>query len=94
MLSRSSRPKCNKGVHRNFAKFTGKHLWPKACNFIEKETLVISKKFLSTPFFIEHLWWLLLGFSTSQIMLRVFGKDLFDTIKNYFDRYSDDIENL
>ena len=59
-----------------------------------KKRLVISKKFLSTPFFIEHLLWLLLGFSTSQIMLRVFGKDLFDTIKNYFDRYSDDIENV
>ena len=34
---------CKKGVLRNFAKFTGKHLYqslqPKACNFIKKETL-------------------------------------------------------
>ena len=50
---RSSRPKvlCKKGVLRNFAKFTGKHLFqrpvfnkvvglrPKAWNFIKKESL-------------------------------------------------------
>ena len=34
---------CKKGILRNFAKFTGKHLCqsfkPQACNFIEKETL-------------------------------------------------------
>ena len=43
---RSSRPEvfCKKGVLRNFAKFTGKHLWPatglqQACNFIKKDTL-------------------------------------------------------
>ena len=28
-----------KGVLKNFAKFTGKHLRPKACNFIKKESL-------------------------------------------------------
>ena len=35
------------GVLRNFAKFTGKHLWPEACNFIKKKTLaqVFSSKF-------------------------------------------------
>ena len=52
-IYRSSRPEvfCKKGVLRNFAKFTGKHLCqrlflnnvaglrPNACNFIEKETL-------------------------------------------------------
>ena len=74
---RSSRPEvfCKKGVIRNFAKFTRKHL----C-----QSLVIKKvagrrpatllkkrpwhrsfrvnfvKFLRTPFFTEHLWWLLL----------------------------------
>ena len=39
--SRSSRPEvfCKKGALRNFTKFTGKHLRPKACNFIKKETL-------------------------------------------------------
>ena len=44
--ARSSRPEvfCKKGVLRNFAKFTGKHLCQslfliEACNFIKKETL-------------------------------------------------------
>ena len=39
---RNSRPKifCKKGVLKNFAKFTGKHLCQaEACNFIKKETL-------------------------------------------------------
>ena len=43
---------CKKGVRINFAKFTGKHrcqslslnkvagLWPEACNFIKKETVL------------------------------------------------------
>ena len=73
---RSSRPEvfCKNGVLRNFAKFTGKHLCQSlffnkvaggACNFIKKETLaqVFSCEFCEiskTPFFIEHLWWLLL----------------------------------
>ena len=48
ILCRSSRPEvfCEKGVLRNFAKFTGKHLRQSlffnkvaACNFIKKETL-------------------------------------------------------
>ena len=50
LLNRSSRPEvfCEKGVLRNFAKFTGKHLCQSlffnkvaggACNFIKKETL-------------------------------------------------------
>ena len=30
---------CKKGVLKNFAKFTGKHLCQEACNFIKKETL-------------------------------------------------------
>ena len=49
-LDKSSRPDvlCEKGVLRNFAKFTGKHLCQNlffnkvaggACNFIKKETL-------------------------------------------------------
>ena len=38
---RSSHRRCfvSKGVLRNFAKLTGKHLAPKASNFIKKETL-------------------------------------------------------
>ena len=50
-MDRSSRLEvfCKKGVLKNFAKFTGKHLCQSlffnkvaggACNFIEKETLV------------------------------------------------------
>ena len=74
--SRSSRPDvfCEKCVLRNFAKFTGKHLYQSlffnkvagaACNFIKNEALVqvFSCEFCEiskTPFFTEHLWWLLL----------------------------------
>ena len=68
MKERSSRPEvfCKKDVLRNFAKFTGKYLrqslsfnkvQAQAYNFIKKENFV---KFLRTPFFIEHLWWMLL----------------------------------
>lgn len=32
--------------------------------------------------------------STSLIMLRVFGKELFDSIKHCFGKYSDDIEKV
>ena len=72
---RSSRPEvfCKKGVLRNFANFTRKHL----CHslFFNKvaglATLLKKRlwhrcfpvkfvKFLRTSFFIEHLWWLLL----------------------------------
>ena len=71
---RSSRPEVfyEKGVLRNFAKFTGKHLAAPAtllkkrlCNFIKKETLaqVFSCEFCEiskNTLFTEHLWWLLL----------------------------------
>ena len=74
LLSRSSHRRCfvRRGVLRNFAKFTGKHLSeslffnkvadlkPKACNFIEKETLaqVLSCEFCKisiNSFFTEHV---------------------------------------
>ena len=73
---RSSRPEvfCKKGVLRNFAKFTGKHLRQSlffnqvasACNFIKKRLWrrcfpVNFAQFLRTPFSTEHLWWLLLN---------------------------------
>ena len=63
-----------KGVLKNFTKFTGKHLCQSV--FFNKETLLKTllkkrlwhrcfpvdfEKFLRTPFFIEHLWWLVLG---------------------------------
>ena len=62
---RSSRPEvfCKKGVLRNFAKFTGKHLCQSL--FFNKVTglghrcfSVNFAKFLRTPFLIEHLRWL------------------------------------
>ena len=67
--SRSSRPVafCKKGVIRNFAKFTGKYL----CQSLRPATLLKKSlwhmcfpvnfpKSLRTPFFTEHLRWLLL----------------------------------
>ena len=64
---------CRKGVVRNFAKFTGKHLCQSlffikvasACNLIKKETLaqVFSCAFCEiskNTFFTEHFQWLLL----------------------------------
>ena len=57
--SRSSRLEVfyKKGVLRNFAKFTGKHLCQ--CLFFNKVHVNFAK-FLRTPFCKEHLWWLLL----------------------------------
>ena len=56
---------CKKGVLKNFAKFTGKHLC-QSKNLVKKETLtqVFSCEFFKVfknTFFIEHLWWLLLS---------------------------------
>ena len=77
VLYRSSRPEvfCKKGGLRNFAKFTGKHLY-KSRLFnkvagLRPATLLKKRlwhrcfplnfaKFLRTPFLTEHLWWLLL----------------------------------
>ena len=66
---------CKKGVHINSAKFTGKHLrqsffFNKVTN-LRPATLLNNRlwhrcfpvnfgKLLRTPFFKEHLWWLLL----------------------------------
>ena len=76
-LVRSSRQEvfCKKGVLRNLAKFTGKHLCQSL--ILNKVTIlrpaalfkkrfwhscfpVNFAKFLRTHFFAEHLWWLLL----------------------------------
>ena len=59
---RSSRPEvfCKKGVLRNFAKFTGKHLC-QGLFFNKKRCFPVNfAKFLRTPFLTEHLQWLLL----------------------------------
>ena len=55
---RSSHPEvfCKKGALKNFAKFKRKHL----CQSLFKNIL----KFLRTPYFIEHLRWLLLHLNT------------------------------
>ena len=68
---------CKKGVLRYFAKFTGKHLHQsfffnkvaglRPANSLKKRFWhrcfpVSFVKFLRTPFFIEHLWWLLLNY--------------------------------
>ena len=68
---------CKKGVLSNFTKFTGKHLcqrlfFNKVAGLrpatLLKRSLwhrcfpVNFVKFLRTPFFMEHLWWLLLCF--------------------------------
>ena len=65
------------GVLRNFTKFTGKHLWQNLFfnkvpglrpATLSKKRLwhrcfpVNFMKFLRTPFYIRHLWWLLLQF--------------------------------
>ena len=73
--SSSSEMFCRKGVLRNFAKFTGKHLcqslfFKKVAGLrpavLLKKSLwhmcfpVNFAKFLRAPLFTEHLWWLLL----------------------------------
>ena len=45
---------CEKGVLKNFAKFTEKHLCQNL--FFNKVVCLNFAKFLRTPFFIEHLW--------------------------------------
>ena len=68
-----------KGVPRNLEKFTGKHLCQSLFfnKFKELKPAILLKKrlwhrcfpvsfdkFLRTPFFLEHLWWLLLSIYT------------------------------
>ena len=74
-LNRSSRPEVfwKKGVVRNFAKFTGKHLCQSL--FLNKVAGLLKKrlwhryfpvnfvKFARTPFLTKHLGWLLLDVS-------------------------------
>ena len=78
MLFRSSRPEvfCKKGILRNFAKFTRKHLCQRlSFNKVAGPAIFLKKrlghrffpvnfaKFLRTPFFTEHVRWLLLAFA-------------------------------
>ena len=52
---------CKKGALRNFAKFTGEHLYQ---GLWHRCFPVNFTKFLRTPFFTEHLRWLLLSIVT------------------------------
>ena len=70
---RSSQQKCSvkKGVFRNFAKFTGKHLCQSL--FFNKvlglrSFRAIFVKFLKTPFLTEHFRWLLLAFKSESTL--------------------------
>ena len=70
-LSRSSHQRCSvkKGVLKNFAKFTGKHLCWSLQHNLKPATLLqkslqhrcfpmnFTKKLLETSFFNENLWW-------------------------------------
>ena len=87
---------CEQGVLRNFAKFTGKH--PCQSPFflkLEVPATLLKKgsrhgcfslnfaKFLATPFFTEHLWWVVGTWSFQIIQERPcagaipFGKAIF-----------------
>ena len=70
---------CKKGFLRNFTKFTGKHLCQslffnkvpglRPATLLKKGLwhrcfTVNFVKFLRTPFYIEHFWWLLLNILT------------------------------
>ena len=80
---------------KKFRKINKKILVPelKACNFIKKETLtrcfsVNFAKFLRTPFFIEHIRWLLLNLISGLSLYPLFWslttaiKDVTHTEKN------------
>ena len=90
-IERSSRPElfCEKGVLRNFTKFTWKHLCQSL--FFDKfaglrpATLLKRRlwhtcfpvnfvKFLRTPIFIEHIWWLRLHWGEVFVYETIFSK--------------------
>ena len=77
---------CEKGVLRNFTKFTRKHLcrslfFNKVAGLRRRCFLVNFMKFLRTPFLTEHLWWLLL---TNELLMNVanFAPRLFRNLEN------------
>ena len=97
---RSSRPEvfCKKGVLRNFAKFTGKHMRQshffnkiaglRAATLLKKRLWhrcfpVNFSKFLRTPFSIEHLRWLLLK-SISNLLIKTTKDDFYTLLRFYF----------
>ena len=81
---------CEKGVFRNFTKFTGKHLCQslffnkvaglRPATLIKKSLWhkrfsVNFVKFLRTPFLTEHIWWLLQRFPISSVYFHVMYKN-------------------
>ena len=81
--SNSSDVFCKKGVLRNFTKFRGKHLCQsvffdkdaglRPATLLKKRLWhrcfpVNFVNFLRTPFFIEHLWWLLLEIYVCKVL--------------------------
>ena len=63
---------CKKGVLKNFAKFTGKHLcqslfFNKVAGLRPVKFPVNFAKFLR-PFFMEHLWWVLVKFISNAVL--------------------------
>ena len=79
---------CRKGILRNFAKFTGKHLCQNLffnkvaslrLSLIKKETLAQVfpagvVKLVRTPFYMEQLWWMLLLRPCQTSMMKLFKK--------------------
>ena len=88
---RSSCPEvfCKKGVLRNFAKSTGKHLCQSL--FFNKVASPGLAKFLRTSFFIEHLWWLLLYLPNRRALFQQSAKHW--TSRNQAGIYSFEVIN-
>ena len=90
---RSSRPEmfCKKGVLRNFAKLTGKHLWarvsflvncrPKAWNFIKKETL------RPATLLKKRLWYRCFPVNFAEFLRTPFLTEYIRWLLLYFPRY-------
>ena len=81
---------CEKGVHKNFAKFTEKYMcqslfFNKVAGLIPTTLLknglrcffVNFTKFLTTPFFFEHLRWLLLALILKPFILTLTTNSLY-----------------
>ena len=97
IIIRSSRLEvfCRKGILRNFAKFTGKHLYQNlfvnkvvGCATLLKKRLlqwcfsINFAKFLRTPFLTEHLLWLIL-YNKLQSTTNVTILAINDNLHNY-----------
>ena len=71
--NRSSHRRCSleNGVLKNFANFSGKHFWHRCLP-------VRFAKFLRTPFFKEHLRWLLL----KKVLVETFNNHYVNIVEN------------